>query len=65
MSVKNEMRRSAEAVGEVSKSQSIILRRSTDIASIGDTLRRMNCVSLDEDESPFEELLVRLARCKK
>jgi hypothetical protein len=65
VSVRNEMRRSAETVGEVSKSQSIILRRSTDIASIGDTLRRMNCASLEEDESPFEELLLRLATCGK
>lgn len=65
MSVRNEMRRSAEAVGEVSKSRSSILRRNPHIASIGDSLRRMNCASWDEGESPFEELLVKLARYEK
>lgn len=63
MSLRNEIRSSAEAVGEVSRQQSSVLRRSPNIASIGETLRRMNCASLDEGVSLFEDLLLRLREC--
>lgn len=60
MHINNEIRKSAQKVGENSRRPSHVLRASPNITAIGDTLSRLHGVDCDESESLFGNLLLRL-----